>query len=323
MAETPAIPAALAGDTRSGMDRRERRRWIAAFIMAFALGFLLAWYLLQQSLLPGCAGSLADNGAQHAARGNSGTHGAPDKGSGVKLGAPGDGNSSPRHSSGTTTADGGGGAAGKGGPGDGDLGHGTPWRAKGDASDANGSSNSAGTADSGGPDASGDAPGGGGGDAKIAPPQELHGELPQRGTDPPPPSGDGTAGGAGAAPASAPGSAGTPAPDGLVAKDLRYDKSELPRYPNAVTQSASATPLLNGPKPTDPNLSVSTILTRDDLPKVAAWYHDHLPGWSEQNLGQMAMFWPPDRKADPRTVWLVVDPKTGQTGAILWKPKAH
>ena len=70
----------------------------------------------------------------------------------------------------------------------------------------------------------------------------------------------------------------------------------------------------------DPNLSVSTILTTDDLPKVAAWYHDHLPGWSEQNLGQMAMFWPPDRKADPRTLWLVVDPKTGQTGAILWKP---
>jgi hypothetical protein len=64
-------------------------------------------------------------------------------------------------------------------------------------------------------------------------------------------------------------------------------------------------------------------MTKDDLPTVAAWYHDHLPSdWSEQNLGQMAMFWPPDRKADPRTVWLVVDPKTGQTGAILWKAKS-
>jgi hypothetical protein len=33
------------------------------------------------------------------------------------------------------------------------------------------------------------------------------------------------------------------------------------------------------------------------------------------------MFWPPDRKADPRSVWILVDPKTNQTGAILWKPK--
>jgi hypothetical protein len=108
----------------------------------------------------------------------------------------------------------------------------------------------------------------------------------------------------------------------LVAKDLRYDRSELPRYPNAVTQSASGTPLRGGGRPPDPNLSVSTIMTTDDLPTVAAWYHDHLPAdWTEQNLGQMVMFWPPDRKADPRTVWLVVDPKTGQTGAVLWKPK--
>jgi hypothetical protein len=320
MAATSAIQATPGAGTGSGMDRRVRRRWIIALVVAFALGFLLAWYLLHRNAPPNCAQSLADNGAPQAAKGNSGSHGAPGKGSAVKLGAPGDGDSSRRPSNGTTTADGGGGAAGKGGPGDGDLGHGTPWRAKGDAPDANGSSNSAGTADTGDPDASGDLRGSGGGDAKIAPPQELHGALPQLGTGSPPPLGSGTAAEGEAAPTPAPGSTGTPVPDPLVAKDLRYDKSELPRYPNAVTQSASATPLLNGPKPADPNLSVSTILTTDDLPKVAAWYHDHLPGWSEQNLGQMAMFWPPDRKADPRTLWLVVDPKTGQTGAILWKP---
>lgn len=320
MAATSVIQAVAAGGTGSGMDRRERRRWMMALIIAFALGFLLAWYLLHRNP-PSCTRSLVDNGAQQAAGGNSGRHGAPDKGSAVKFGAPGDGDGSRRASHGPATAGGGGAAAGKGGPGDGAFGHGTPWRAKGDDPDASGSSKSAGSADDGGPDASGNMRGTGGGDVKPSPPQELHWLPPQRGTDPPPPPGGKTAQEEAASPESVPGSAGTPVPEGLVAHDLRYDKSELPRYPTAVTQSASATPLLNGPKPADPNLSVSTIMTSDDLPKVAAWYHDHLPGWSEQNLGQMAMFWPPDRKADPRTVWLVVDPKTGQTGAILWKPK--
>ena len=50
--------------------------------------------------------------------------------------------------------------------------------------------------------------------------------------------------------------------------------------------------------------------------------HDHLPAnWSQVNLGQLTMFWPPDRKADTRTVWVIVDPKTSQTAALLWKGK--
>jgi len=111
MSASPAIYAAVDDGMGNGMDRRERRRWIVALIIAFALGFVLGWYLLHRNPA-NCTRSLADNGAQQAAKGNSGTHGAPDKGRGVKLGAPGDGDSSTRPSSGTTTADGGGGAAG-------------------------------------------------------------------------------------------------------------------------------------------------------------------------------------------------------------------
>jgi hypothetical protein len=40
-----------------------------------------------------------------------------------------------------------------------------------------------------------------------------------------------------------------------------------------------------------------------------------------RSASRVTMIWPPDRKADPRSVWILVDPKTNQTGAILWKPK--
>jgi hypothetical protein len=300
--------------------RRERRRWLVALVVAFVLGWLLAWFAMQATAR-GCARSPADDGAQQAGRGNVGTHGAPDKGSGVKLNAGIDGDSRRRPPGGTTTADGGGAAGGKGGPGDGDLGRGTPWQAKGDAPDANGSSNSPGEADAGDSAGSGSLGNGRSENATPLSMGEPQGQGPQPGTGPPPSAG-GTPVDDQAAPAD-PGtaSAGNALPDSRGARDLRYDKSELPRYPNAVTQTASVTPALNGPKPADPNLSVSAIITRDDLPTVAAWYHEHLPGWTEQSLGQMAMFWPPDRKTDPRTVWLVVDSKSGQTEALLWKPR--
>src|SRR5581483_7579810 len=42
-------PASVA--VTGGLRRRERRRWTAALVIAFALGFLLAWYLLHRTPL--------------------------------------------------------------------------------------------------------------------------------------------------------------------------------------------------------------------------------------------------------------------------------
>ena len=320
MNATPAVGPGTQSSPGRDVSRRERRRWLVALAVAFVLGWLLAFFPMHVSPRA-CAGSQGSDGAQQAAKGNAGAPSAPDKGSGVKVGAPGGGDSSRRPSNGTTTADGGGGAGSQGGPGDGDLGHGTPWQAKGDAPDASGSSNAQGKSDGGDSGGSGSIGDGRSGDPRTSLPEELRGQQPPPGSEPPRPAGDATLDGPAAPARAIPATAGAAMPDALVAKDLRYDKSELPRYPNAVTQSASGTPALSGPRPADPNLSVSAIMTKDDLATVAAWYHEQLPGWTEQNLGQMAMFWPPDRKTDPRTVWLVVDPKTGQTGALLWKPK--
>ncbi|HET9389497.1 MAG TPA: hypothetical protein VFO44_07605 [Steroidobacteraceae bacterium] len=300
---------------------RERRRWIVAVIIAFVLGFLLAWRL-PQTMMRNCRISEPDDGKKQQMHGSSGMHGAPDKGAPVKLGAPDDGDSNRKPGGGDATAGGGGGGGGKGRAGDGGGGPGTPWKADGDGENHGSGNSHADESSGGGPDGDKDFKGGGDGDVKPSPPAEKYVANAQQGTGPPAALGGGTAEGAAEPPKPVAASAGTPGPDALVAKDLRYDKSELPHYPNA-TQSASGAPALNGPKPSDPNISIATIMTKDDLPTVAAWYHQQLPDWSEQNLGQMVTFWPPDRKADPRTVWLVIDPKTGQTGAILWKAKKN
>jgi hypothetical protein len=295
---------------------------MAALLIAFGIGFLLAWYLSQKNL-PRCGTSVRnDGGAPQTQVDNAAGHGSPVKGSGEKLGGPGEGDSSRKPGSGTTTADGGGAAAGAGTGGDGQLRHGSPWQARGEDADANGSAKKAQADAQNDGAAAGDLPDGSAANAKTTPSQQMTGAASPDGNGPPHPGG-GMA--EGDSPAVGPAQVGATASsaDAVTANDLRYDRSELPRYSNAVTQTGSGAPAAIGPRPADPNVSVSTIMTKDDLPTVAAWYHEHLPhDWSEQNLGRMAMFWPPDRKADPRTVWLIVDPKTGQTGAILWKARS-
>src|SRR5579862_5003295 len=108
MSATPTIQTGAPSGPGSDMSRRERRRWLAALVVAFVLGWLLAWFPMHVGPRA-CAGSHDSDGAQQAAKGNAGAPSAPDKGSGVKVGAPGGGDSSRRPSNGTTTADGGGG----------------------------------------------------------------------------------------------------------------------------------------------------------------------------------------------------------------------
>jgi hypothetical protein len=319
MASTPALPESPAVSAGSGITRKERRNWLVAMIVAFVLGFLLAWYLLHKGP-PRCPNP-ADVAGRQAAQGDSGGHGAPVRGSPVHLGAPDSGTADRKGSGDPTNANGGGGAAGKGAGGDGDLGGGHPWQTHGgDESHGVGSSIVADKSPDGS-DATGEGPDGGGPDGKQSPPAQA-----QKGAQPmtagPVPHGSGGSADIGAAPTGSQPDTTPPGSDAVVARDFRYDKSDLPRYPNAVTKVGSGTSLPQGSPTPNPDVSVSEILSTDGPQTVAAWYHEHLPpNWNRMNLGELTMFWPPDRKADPRSVWILVDPKSNQTAAILWKPK--
>ena len=67
------------------------------------------------------------------------------------------------------------------------------------------------------------------------------------------------------------------------ARNLRYDRSELPRYPNT-DRVASAMVVPPGGAISDGDTTVATILaTKDDPDTVAAWYRAHLPSsWTGQ-----------------------------------------
>jgi len=321
MSATAAVPGAPPAGAANGLNRRERRRWIVALIIAFALGFLLAWYLLHKQLPPCTKAAATQEGGKQASQGSSGNHGAPDKGSPVHLGAPDSGPADHKGSGSPSPAGDGGGGGGKGAGGDGDLGGGPKWQAHGDDQTFSGKSGSGADKPTDGADASGDAPDGGGKDGKLAPPAQ--GKPPvQQGAEGAVPLGGGAGSTGTAGPPLELPNVTKPGSEGVQALDFRYDSSGLPRYANAVTKVGSGTGLLPGTKTPDPNASVSEILSTDPPQTVAAWYHEHLPAnWSEVNVGQLIMFWPPDRKADPRTVWIIVDPKTSQTAAVLWKSK--
>lgn len=322
-ASTPADSAGRPG-RETGTTPNERRRWLAALIVAFALGFLLAWYLLRQpqpqpQLQPHCARSPQD-GSPPVATGSGRGDGAPGRGSSVKLGSADTGVADHKGSGLDSPAEGGGPAAGGGKPGEGSLRGGQAWQAQGDDQNAHGRSSAANPAVVGGQDARGEAPDGGGGEGQKTLPQQAAAGPSAGPARLYPEAGDTESSGAAKA-AAAPAVSG--AGDHVaVATDLRFDKSELPRYPNGVAGVASGTTLPPGARAPSPNVSVSAILTTDDPGTVASWYQAHLPpDWSEMNLGGLAMFWPPNRNADPRSVWIVLDEKTGRTAALLWKPK--
>jgi hypothetical protein len=240
----------------------------------------------------------------------------------VPLGSPDSGTADRKGSGEQTTAEGGGGAAGRGAGGDGELAGGHPWQAHGGDETSGSGSKTVADKPPDGSDASGGAPDGGGPDGEQPLPAQAQ-KAAQPMTEGPVPHGPGGSADTDAAAATGAQPDGTtPGSDAVVARDFRYDKSNLPRYPNAVTKVGSGTSLPPGSPTPNANVSVSEILTTDGPQTVAAWYHDQLPpNWSQVNFGGLTMFWPPDRKADPRSVWILVDPKTNQTGAILWKPK--
>ncbi|HKS91330.1 MAG TPA: hypothetical protein VJQ83_05325 [Tepidiformaceae bacterium] len=302
------------------MTRKERHRWFMALIVAFALGFLLACYLLPHQVLRASCPRPDDHGPLLSMNGSTSGHGSEGRGSPEKIGSPGEGTGHHTGRPNAAPVEGGGGARGSGGGGDGDLGGGKQWQAHGEEQTFDGKSGPSDKAPVGDGDGSGEAKDGTGGEATQSPSQQARATR----TD-----GPGSlhkeSGGAvdtGTLPPAAGSSMSSPAANVVVAPDLRYDTSDLPRYPNAVTKVGSGTALPKGAPAADPNMSVSAILTSDDPQAVAAWYHAHLPqDWTQMNLGGLTVFWPPDRKADPRTVWIILDDKTNQTAALLWKPK--
>jgi hypothetical protein len=73
----------------------------------------------------------------------------------------------------------------------------------------------------------------------------------------------------------------------LIARDFSYDKTGLPRYPEANTAVSSALSYAV-PGRTDTYGSACGILTTSSFEDVVGWYRKNLPaGWSDSTMGDM------------------------------------
>ncbi len=257
--------------------------WILALILVFLLGFWLGHRMAPKC--PPCPTPAAGNGAGggggggggHSGAGGGGGKGNPDKGGGGGDGGTGrvlgDG--------GRVNSSGGGGAAGSG-QGTGDMQGG--GRGGGDGTTAGHGHDGSAQGASGGDDGGG----GQGGKSNL-------GDSPNSpGTDP-------------EAKQIAAGvfrlAAGGPlSPDGLnapqsqgkdvsvkvlSAPDFTYDKTGLPRYPEANQAVASALSY-DVPGRTDTYGSSSGIVTAGAFDDVVGWYRKNLPpGWSDSTVGDL------------------------------------
>ena len=254
-----------------------------AVALSFVVGFVLAPHGVRQSVAPACTPGAADAGDNKATAHGGGKRGGAPAAAGAPstpgLGSTGTGRviGSPGSLSGEAS----GAPPGGGGTGDGDV-------SGGGTSDASGTTVAKGGAGtiSGGDDADGGGDSSGHGRVKLgdgtsqpdAPPPTAESDLK---TAPPPP-------GMTDGPALAPGLDLPALPhasgDRVVgAKDYRYDRTGLPRYPSAVDRVASSMVLPPGTAISDQRANAAATLTRDAPETVTAWYRAHLPaGWVEQ-----------------------------------------
>ena len=267
--------------------RKRTLGWLVAVVVAFVLGFLLAWWLMcrHPGVLPLC--SQAGQSAS-ATTTSSTTDGGklgrgektPGTGSPVRLGAEGGGVGSVTGGGAEVTGSGEPVSIGGGGNGNGDL-------AGGGFDDASGNTVSSGvasTANGGG----GQIDGGTGGGSGTVQPGTSHGPTESEaaaasntGTAPVPP-GSGDSLQLGPDDPDLPIKLEAPGDRVVGARNLRYDRSELPRYPNT-DRVASAMVVPPGGAISDGDITVATILTKDDPDTVAAWYRAHLPSsWTGQ-----------------------------------------
>lgn len=264
---------------------RRWRWWLLALILVFILGFMLGRMLLPKC--PRCpTPPTAGSGGGGGGGGGSGNPklGAPGTGGGGGGGAGGGGSGIGRViGDGGRQQGSGGGSPGGGGPGTGDVEGGGLGGASGTTvgHGNDGSAVGANGADDGGA-------GGGSGKTKL-------GEG-SKATDPDPDAAQTAAGVwrmAAGGPLS-PDAVGpsAPAPKDTSAKvlsapDFRYDKTNLPRYPDAVTAVSSA--ILYPPDGRTDTYSTSAgIVTSNSFDNVVGWYRKQLPqGWHETSIGDL------------------------------------
>jgi hypothetical protein len=122
---SPSLAAMTTSDTNGRAARSHTREWLIALLIAFILGFVLAWWLFHhrsftQPLCPQPSQPAPATSAARAAQsGGGGKHGAPGKGSPDKLNGSGRGNNevvgngAPADSGAGTPASGGGNGSGK------------------------------------------------------------------------------------------------------------------------------------------------------------------------------------------------------------------
>ena len=266
--------------------RKQSIAWLIAVLIAFILGFLLAWWLLHQHSFNKPACPQPDHPAATAPEvaGGGGLRGGAAPGEGAPATPPGGGEGAVDLPPSTGTLEGGGAPPPPGAGG-----------GQGDVQDSlGGGSGSAGATSASGP------PGGNsdGGDIDVG---GGRGKLAADGEDPAPasaaslPSGTGTAmppashGALQLGPADEASGTDDSSHEGkpVVAADYRYDKSGLPHYPNAlkVASGTDAATAAAAAGPNTKNFSVTEIVTDDEPDVVAAWYHEHVPaGWNELQM---------------------------------------
>ncbi|MEO6967324.1 MAG: hypothetical protein ABI132_02555 [Rhodanobacteraceae bacterium] len=265
--------------------RKHTRAWLIALLLAFAVGFLLACWLMRRHPVapptcPQTSQAAPANKASPAGGGGAHGAGAPGTGSPAKLGAKGDGTGTVIGNAGQVTGSGAPASLSGGGNGDGDLAGGGANSGSGNTVSSGGDSKVSG---------GGEIEASGGGNGTTTPgddqslPQPASSATPANGTQPV------TATSGGALQLGPPNSDlgvdnSKPAGKVVTALDYRYDQSGLPHYPNAI-KVASGTDAAAAAGPNSKNFSVTEIVT-DDAPDVAAaWYHDHLPaGWKELQM---------------------------------------
>ncbi len=103
-----------------------------------------------------------------------------------------------------------------------------------------------------------------------------------------------------------------PVPQGksYSARDFSYDKTNLPRYPDAVTAVVSS--ISYGPDGRTDRFSTGAgILTSNSFDTVVGWYRAHLPaGWHELTIGDMGRM---SRQLSPENLGKLLGQATGGT----------
>jgi hypothetical protein len=301
----------------AGCGARKRRKWpwILALILLFVLGFLLGRLLAPKCpICPappapghgGAGGAGGGGGGGARTQAGAGGKGTPDSGGG----GGGGGGGRVLGDGGHAEASGGGGSAG-GGDGTGDMQGGGGGNANG-ITVGHGNDGSA-VGAPGGDD------GGGGGDGKSTPGDSPNGpDIEKEAKD------DTKAGVwrlATGAPMS-PGTADLPqgtgkdtSVKGLSAWDFRYDKTGLPRYPDA-NQAVLSAMSYDLPGRTDAYGSSSGIITTSAFGDVVDWYRKNLPpNWTATTLGDMNQLGAVSQQFSPANIMQMLSAPDGTTAA--------